>query len=427
VNQNQYGIPQTLPVNAQDRLLSPMKAVIHVVVSFDQCLDTGILQRAVRLSLDAEPVLGCHFVEEDPQPRWQRFDNLDEMQWLANTSLDNQDEAVDQFIKNSFFHEGQQLNMGLFQSGGGDTLVVKISHTCSDASGLNDYLKLLAIIYTRLQENPDYYPTPNISGCRDQRHYFEALGISDPLAQYNPQAPPMLPNWAFPYYSGETSQIKIARQCIKNEALDRIISFAQDNNVSVTAVLLTAMFRSLFEMLKTPQGEEFTIGLTANLRNKFSGTPDQAICNLSLGISPRITCLAEESFGETLQRASGAMEELMRNNAELADAIAVEAWAKMDYSAFLAQTQAILQWAADSGKANPLLSNIGVISPINFGHCQATDVYLLTPVVIPPYFVLGVTTYNRTLTLQCTFGEPGHRKEDVERFMDLMEQELSTL
>lgn len=427
MNQNHYDIPLTLPVTAQDRFMFPMKAIIHVVVSFDQHLDVGILQRAVRLSLDAEPVLGCRFVEEDPQPRWQRFDNLDEMQWLACTSPDNQDEAIDRFIKDSFFHEEQQLNVGLFQTEGGDTLVVKISHACSDAGGLKDYLKLLAGIYTRLLENPAYYPPPHTSGCRDQQHYFTALGISDPLARFDPQAPAMLPNWAFPYHSRETNQIHLARRRLKNEALERIISFAKDHNVTVTAVLLTAMFRSLFEMLESPRGEEFAIGVSMDLRHRFSGNPDQAICALSLGINPCITYLDEESFGETLQRASGALEELKRNNAELVDAIAVEAWATMDYSAFLAQIQAILQWVADNGKSNPLLSNIGVIDPLNFSHCQAADVYLLTPVVIPPAFVLGVTTYNRTLTLQCTFGEPGHRQAEVERFMDLMEKELRSL
>lgn len=180
-------------------------------------------------------------------------------------------------------------------------------------------------------------------------------------------------------------------------------------------------------MLDAPRGEEFAIGVSMDLRHRFSGHPDQAICNLSLGINPGITCLEAESFGETLQRAFAALEELKRNNAELVDAIAVEAWATSDFSAFLAQIQAILQWLADNGKTNPLLSNIGVIDPLSFSHCQAADVYLLTPVVIPPAFMLGVTTYGRTMTLQCTFGEPGHRREDVERFMDLMEQELGSL
>lgn len=427
MNINRYDIPETLPVTAQDRFLYPMKAIIHVVVSFDQHLDTGILQRAVRLSLDAEPVLGCRFVEEDPKPHWQRFEALDEMQWLVCTCPDNQDEAVDRFIKDSFFHEGQQLNVGLFQAEGGDIQAVKISHTCSDASGLIDYLKLLAGIYTRLLDNPDYYPLPHTSGCRDQQHYFAALGISDPLDRFDPRAPVTPPNWAFPHYSTETSQIHLARRRLQNETLDRIISFAKDHHVTVTAVLLTAMFRTLFAMLESPRGEEFGIGVSMDLRYRFSGNPDQAICTLSLGINPGITCLAEESFGDTLQRASGAMEALKKNNAELVDAIAVEAWAKMDFSAFLAQIQAILQWLADNGKSNPLLSNVGVIDPLNFSHCQATDLYLLTPVVNPPAFVLGVTTYDRTLTLQCTFGEPGHKKEEVERFMDLMERELSSL
>ena len=424
MNIRQYDIPQTLPVNAHDRFLYPMKAIIHVVVSFDQHLDTGILQRAVRLSLDVEPVLGCRFVEKDPQPHWQRFEALDEVQWLACTSPDNQDEAIESFITDSFFHEGQQVNIGLFQTEGGDTLAVKISHTCSDAGGLIDYLKLLAGIYTRLLENPDYYPLPHTSGSRDQQHYFAALGINDPLAQFDPQASATPPNWSFPYHSREINQIHQVRRLLQNEALDRIISFAKKHNVTVTAVLLTAMFRSLFEMLESPRGEEFAIRVSIDLRHRFSSNPDQAICTLSLDFNPCITCLDEESFGETLQRASGALEELKQNNAELNTAIALEAWAKYDYSAF---TQGFLQRAADSVKSNPLLSNIGVINPLHFGHCQATDVYLLTVVEIPPKFMLGVTTYGRTMTLQCTFGEPGHRREDVERFLDLMVRELSSL
>ncbi len=99
----------------------------------------------------------------------------------------------------------------------------------------------------------------------------------------------------------------------------------------------------------------------------------------------------------------------------------------MDYSMFINQIQAILQWSAETGKSNPLLSNVGEIKPLNFGHCEATEVYMLTPVVIPPGFMVGVTTYNRTLTLQCSFGEPGHRKEDVEALMDLMADELNSL
>lgn len=41
--------------------------------------------------------------------------------------------------------------------------------------------------------------------------------------------------------------------------------------------------------------------------------------------------------------------------------------------------------------------------------------------------MMGVSTYNRTLTLEVSFYEPSHRKEEVEAFMDLMEKELNSL
>ncbi|WP_160328949.1 hypothetical protein [Syntrophomonas wolfei] len=46
---------------------------IQAVITFDQHLDTEVLKAAVMLSLDAEPVLGCRFVEDEKRPYWQRF------------------------------------------------------------------------------------------------------------------------------------------------------------------------------------------------------------------------------------------------------------------------------------------------------------------------------------------------------------------
>jgi len=427
MEQNQYDIPLTLPVTAQDRFEYPLRYIIHVVVSFDRTLDRIILERAVRLSLDAEPILGCHFVEDNPQPYWQRFDTLDEMKWAEVTSPSNKDEAINHFIKSYFFHEGQQINVCLVQSAGGDTLVVKISHGCCDAGGLKEYLGLLAGIYTRLQEDPNYRPLPHTSGRRDQRYYFDALEITDPIALFNPEHQPPPPTWAFPYHGTEKNEMQLSIRCLKDEAYNRIMKFTRDHSVTMTAVLLTAMFRAMFEMLEPPRGEEMDINVSVDLRHAFTGLSDQAICNLSVGMHPRISRMAEESLAETLKRASAALEELKQNRAESIDAIGLEAWSMTDYTTFLEQLRAILQQSLATGKNNPLLSNVGVIPPLHFGQVKATDAYMLTPVVFPPSFMLGVTTYDRTLTLQCSFGEPGHRREDVERFMNLMERELSSL
>lgn len=427
MNKKNNDIPLTLPVNAQDRFEYPLKYIIHVIVTFNQALDADTLGKAVRLSLDAEPILGCRFIEDEKQPYWQRFDGLDELPWFKCISSDNENESLDLFVKSPFFHEGQQINVCLLQAADGDSLCVKISHACSDAGGLKEYLQLLATIYSELQKNPDYVPQPHTHGRRDQKHYFDALGITDPLAWFDPQAQAPPPAWAFPHHGAETNEMHMAMRCFKDEAFDKILNFAEQYNVTITAVLLTAMFRSMFAMVKPPLGEEMGICVSVDLRHAFADHADQAISNLSLGLNPRISRLEEESFPETLKRASEPLVELKQNRAEAVDAIGLEAWGTVDYSVFLEQLQAILQLAAETGKSNPLLSNVGVIPPLQFGQSRAADAYMLTPVVIPPGFMIGITTFNSTMTLQCSFGEPGHRQEEVEKFMDLMEKELRSL
>ncbi|PKM78140.1 MAG: hypothetical protein CVU90_03710 [Firmicutes bacterium HGW-Firmicutes-15] len=419
-------IPNTLPVNGQDRFEYILKYEIQAVTTFDQHLDVDILKKAVRLSLDAEPVLGCRFIEDEKQPYWQRFERPDEMQWFEFVTKDNKKEATQQFLKSPFTHDGQQVNVRLIRTEDGDTLCIKISHACSDAAGLKEYLDLLAGIYSNLQKNSIFKPNPN-QGRRDQKHYFDALGVKEPLALFDPQAQVLPPTWAFPHHGVEKKEMHIAMRRFRDGAFDRIVNFGENRKVTITSVILTALYRSMFELLKPPIGEEMGICVTVDLRKAFIGSPDQAICNLSVGIYPRITRVEEESFTETLQRVSSSIEVLKNDRAGLLNAIGLEVWGTIDYSQTLSQMQAIIQWTVETDKSHPLLSNVGVINPLQFGQIVATDAYIVTPIVVPPGFMLGVSTYNKTLTLEVSFCEPSHRTEDVEAFMDLMEKELSSL
>ncbi len=423
---SENGIPNILPVNGHDRFEYILKYEIQAVTTFDQHLDADILKKAVRLSLDAEPVLGCRFIEDEKQPYWQRFESPDKMQWFEFIQKDNKKEATQQFLKSPFTHEGQQVNVRLIRTEDDDTLCVKISHACSDAAGLKEYLDLLAGIYSNLQENPIFKPNPN-QGRRDQKHYFDALGVKEPLALFDPQAQVLPPTWAFPHHGIECKEMHIAMRRFRDEAFDRITNFGENRKVTITSVILTALYRSMFELVQPPIGKEMGVCVTVDLRKAFIGSPDQALCNLSVGIYPRISRVEEESFTETLKRVFSSIEVLKNDRAGLCDAIGLEVWGAIDYSQTLSQMQAIIQWTVETDKSHPLLSNVGVINPLQFGQIVATDAYIVTPIVVPPGFMLGVSTYNRTLTLEVSYYEPSHRTEDVEAFMDLMEKELSFL
>lgn len=429
---NENSIPDEFAVNGHDRFEYYLKYLssniqIQAVITFNQCLDAGILKKAVRLSLDAEPVLGCRFVEDEKKPTWQRFESPDEIQWFEFIHHDNKEEAMKQFISSSFPHEEQLVYVQLIRTQYEDVLCIKISHACSDAAGLKEYLQLLATIYSKLQEDSGFQPRPNIESRRDQKNYFDALDIEEPLALFDPQAQKLPPTWAFPYHGSEKKEAHVTICRFGDEAFARIQTFGKTHQVTINTIILTTFYRCMFELIKPTVGEDMETCISIDLRGAFKGSTAQAICNLSVGLYPRIPRVEDESFIETLERVSGAIEELKRTRAELSDAVAMEVFGHIDYS----KTVGVLQWfwqqAIETGKSSPLLSNMGIINSLQFGQIAANDAYLVAPITNAPGFVMGVSTYNRTLTLEVSLYEPSHRKEEVEALMEMMKMELNSL
>lgn len=427
------GIPTTIPATGFDRACYLLgygyyNMQIQAVIAFAQQLDKDVLKKAVRLSLDAEPVLRCRFIEDDKQPYWQSLENSDKMQWLEFVQSDNKQAAIEQFLKSPFYCEEQMLNARLIRVNDNDTLCVKISHACSDAGGLKQYLHLLAQIYSSLLEDSQYKPEPNTRRRLDQKSYFEALGIKEPLALLDPRSqPPPSATWAFPYHSFEAKEVQTSMRRFDGESFDRIKAFGKFSEVTINTVILTAYYRSLFKILNPPSGDDREIGVTMDLRQFFKTEPSQDICNLSVTLLSKTCRVEEEAFPETLKRVSMSMDELKQAQAELSQAVMIEAQDALEYSQLIALFQAVRPRVLETGKLSPTLTNTGIISPLEFGQFSACDAYLVPPAVYAPGFLLGVSTYDRTLTLLTSYCEPSHRTADVTALMDFMVDELNAL
>ncbi|MEN6389155.1 MAG: condensation domain-containing protein [Syntrophomonas sp.] len=426
------GIPTIIPVTGFDRACYLLgygfyNMQIQAVITFDQHLDTDVLKKAVRLSLDAEPVLGCQFIEDDKQPYWQRFEKLEELQWFDLVRNDNKQEAVEQFSKSSYYCEGQMLNVQVIRATDNDTLCVKICHACSDAGGLKAYLQLLAKIYSSLLKDSRYKPEPNTKRRLDQKSYFEALGIKDPLALLDPHAQPLPAAWAFPNYGVESKKMHISMRRLADESFHKIRAFGKTHAVTINTIILTAFYRSMFAMMSPPTGDDREISVTMDLRQFFKTDPSQDICNLSVTITSKTFRVEAEAFLGTLKRVSQHIDELKHAQVELPQAVLIEAQEAIDYSQLRALFQAARPKVLEAGKLSPTLTNTGIISPLQYGQLSACDAYLVPPTSYAPGFLLAVSTYNRTLTLSTSYYEPSHRTEDVEAFMELMEKELKSL
>lgn len=53
---------------------------LHCIISLDSRIDESQLAKAIRLTLDAEPVLGCQFIPRWWLPYWQRRVDLDSIE-----------------------------------------------------------------------------------------------------------------------------------------------------------------------------------------------------------------------------------------------------------------------------------------------------------------------------------------------------------
>lgn len=401
---------------------------IQAIISFDQPLDMDVLKKAVRLSLDAEPVLQCRFIEDDKQPYWQPFENPDEVQWFEGVQHDSKQAAIEQFLQKPFYCEGQMLNVQIIRVNNNDTLCVKISHACSDAGGIKQYLQLLAHIYSSLLKDSRYKPEPNTKRRLDQKSYFEARRIKDPLALIDPNGQPLpLATWSFPYHGFEAKQMHHAMRRLADESFDRIKEFGQVNAATINTVILTSYFRSMFQLLNPPAGDEREICVTMDLRQFFKTDPSQDICNLSVTVVTETCRVEEEAFLETLKRVSRSIDELKNAQVELPQAVMIEAQEAIEYSQLRTFFQAARIQITEFGKLSPTLTNTGIINPLQFGQTPACDAYLVPPTVYAPSFLLGVSTYNRTLTLLSSYCEPSHSTEDVNALMDYMMKELNGL
>ena len=426
------GIPTILPVTGIDRILYLLKygyynMQIQAVISFDQHLDADVLKKAVRLSLDAEPVLRCQFVENDKQPYWQPFENPDEIQWFEFVQNDSKQAAIERFLKSPFYCEEQMLCVRLIRVNDNDTLCVKISHACSDGGGLKQYLQLLAEIYSSLLKDSRYKPEPNTKRRLDQKSYFEALGIKDPLALLEPNAQPLRATWAFPCYGVESKEMYISMRRFGDESFDRIKAFGKSHAVTINTIILTSFYRSMFQLLNPPAGDDREIDIPMDLRRSFKTDPSRDICNLSVTTTSRIYRVEEESFLGTLDRVSKSIDELRHAQAELSQAVIIEAQEAIEYSQLSAFFQAARPQILKTGKLSPTLTNMGIILPLQFGQITADDAYLVPTTIYAPGFLLGVSTYNRTLTLLVIYCEPSHKTEDVNALMDFMVDELNSL
>ncbi|MGG0537712.1 hypothetical protein [Priestia aryabhattai] len=432
-NINLINIPDAIPTSGQDwanhisRFYSS-DTQLKVVLELEGKIDKDIMARAVRLSIDAEPVLGCEFVETEQDPFWKRFKNIDEMNWCLFEECKDKELALDRFFASTLFPHTRQLQTKIIRTEENDILCLTINHSCSDVAGVKEYLHILSNIYREICRNDEYLPIANKYTDRGMDRVFQSLGISDLRKAWSSKQEASKPTWVFPYCKANKETLKVALCKVSKDQFEKIILYCRKREVTINDFMMTVFYRTLFNFLKPETTEPLEVTITADLRRYLPDNSARTICNMSGKVNTKLSKVEEEAFSSTLKRISQIMKEIKNNNPGINSAIAMELLRNMGYKNVLSFFENTSKLLSKTGKSSPLFTNMGVVSkyPFKFGDTMVKNAYIVSPAGYPPNFTFGFSSYNNTLTMTVNYFEPTTCSKDVQNFFDLMTVELNS-
>lgn len=416
-------IPKTFCVTAQDAYNYVASKVfadqqLCLVLKLSGRVDETSFARALRLTLDQEPVLGSRFAENGGSPYWERRNDLEKIRICSVVETTSPEHGIQAFINEATQADADPLVVSrVFREKEADTVCIKVNHSACDAGGLKEYVSILSDVYSRLSADPGYSVRPNLCGRRDQSQVFEHIKDLDSI---EPRGGPR-PTWTLPQ-KGDISSLHSIRY-IPRERFGAIKDYARDKKATINDLLLTALYSTLFEVNNTGYAEPMTIQVSIDLRRYCPDNKAEAICNLSGALYLGVERIQGEVFEKTLERIASFMRKLKE------DYPGIESAKGLEY--MYGQGYPVLEnWLKESGvqsrKHNvtyPLLSNFGLLKEYNFGGLHTVKGYISSPIMYPPGFMLGVSTYNEEMTLSIGYcGQENSRQ--IESFLDTYMEQL---
>jgi NRPS condensation-like uncharacterized protein len=430
----------TFPVNGHDiynyvARYNMSNLQIQAIMKLDGKLDFDKLKLAVKLSIEEEPVLGCRFIEAD-KPYWKPLENPGMVKFCTLEETDDIDKAVHRFIRSSVdIDNAPMVNIRLIRSKEYDVLGLKINHACCDGVGAQEYLHLLAEIYTSIDgENGTFIPKPRIAGRTDQDRLFQELGITDPDSIFIPGSDVYTPTWPFPWEQGGSNIPSMSICRLPAGHLDAISKFAKSKGSTVNDYILAAFYRAMQQMGTPIYGSPMELPITVDLRRYLPDHKTTAIRNFSVSVNTKLTMIQSEPFSRTMQRVTAVMKGLKMGYPGLQSVLGLERVERINFKETLAYYQA----AGDPSKAQfycplfcgdkcvPTLSNVGYLSKalIKFGRNTVVDAFILPPVIRAPGLLLMASSYNSVLTLAVGYYKNTICREEMDKFFNKMKIEL---
>jgi len=392
------------------------------ILTFDGRLDKDRITRAIRLGLDAEPVLGCRFVWHPWRPYWERSLDLDSFSPCSVVEARDLEAELGEFLDSPLDPlKGIQVGARLFR-GAQDVLCIKLTHESADAAGDFDYIALVAKIYRELGTNPAYRPPVNL-GRRGQSQVFQNVGFLSLLrACFHFSFPRS--RWRFPQSSGRPMGGRFAMRRIGQEGRTRMKSYCREHQVSVNDLMTAAYFRALCELLDPPPDIPLPFQMSVDLRRHLPSGRAGAVCNLAGAFFPAL----RRKFGDTLEDTVAEVHRLTEASRSscpwLRDALLLEGVPFLLQRRILPQ---VISRQLASGRIMPWLTHMGIMDRRlpDFGDIDLKSASGFGPVPNPPGCYLLTWIFSGNIFISTSFTHDSASLHTGELLFDAFVRQLS--
>ncbi|MBN1290060.1 MAG: hypothetical protein JXA49_10550 [Actinobacteria bacterium] len=406
---------------------------IHWIISFEGLIDEKRMGRAVRLSMDAEPVLGCRFVMVK-RPYYERRADLDRLELCTVLETDNTGGKIREVMDHPIIpREGPFVRAFIIRSSS-DTLVVKTDHTVADAGGATEYMMLLSSIYRRLEDDPDYVPEPNIRGDRSLRQVLKQIGLIASLGSLSATVKRHRnrpDDWSFPWakeLSGKADAADRARsvRTLEPEQFEAVRSYGKSHSATINDVIVTAFFRAVAGLGGLKDDTPHDVHITLDLRRFLPGGRGGGVCNLTSFMTPALYPHADSTFEQSLAQVRDSINRIKDVNPGLGEWLFIDYVSIFGLRTYFSLAKKTLSRPLNSMRITPWVSNIGVLSRenLNFGDIGISDVDLSGPFMYPPGFMFVVGTFDGTMRLYINYCAATANRQVAEQFLDMLVKEI---
>ncbi|MDZ4170494.1 MAG: hypothetical protein U1E26_12715 [Coriobacteriia bacterium] len=305
---SQASLPATSGDIMVDSIDPMMETVLGSRMSFAERLDAQILARASRLLLDLEPVLGCWWDGKSRGAEWVRCTGLGEQSAFSMTDSEDPDRDSAEFHGTPFDPKGPRFAVLLLRSQDRDDLCVRFDHVAGDGWSAKEVTHMLAEVYSRLLDDPDYVPLPRTAPRPDHSDVLNALTAEQHAAAANPPSMMNTSQWKMRLRPGSGDGLVVRTLTLSSERVAALRAYAHARGGTVNDTLITALVRAVESNNPQRAGLKPAVSISADTRRFANGTNLDRLANIATTQTVRMDFRHGESFDETLRHVIEAVQ-----------------------------------------------------------------------------------------------------------------------